>query len=155
MCGGSNEGGIVMDIISELKKILQARYGEEVRGSIHDAILKCWGNSEATLRKVQLAAQKALSAAEKALNSEQNAETSKDATKQLADTIESKIKNGFFKGEKGDKGDPGGVTTPTHGFINFEIDNDGNLYALYPENIQNVQFELDPDGNLSYEVKDV
>lgn len=41
-----------MNIVTELKKIMQAVYGEEVRGSIHDAILKCWGNSDATLRKV-------------------------------------------------------------------------------------------------------
>lgn len=143
-----------MNILTELKKIMQARYGEEVRGSIHDSILKCWGNSDATLRKVENAEKTATAAAESAVNSKQNAEAAKNATQQLADTIETKIKNGYFKGDKGERGDSG-ITTPTSGFINFEVDPDGNLYALYPENVENVKFELDADGNLSYEVKDV
>ena len=143
-----------MNILTELKKIMQARYGEEVRGSIHDSILKCWGNSDATLRKVENAEKTATAAADSAVNSKQNAEAAKNATQQMADTIETKIKNGYFKGDKGDRGDSG-ITTPTSGFINFEVDSDGNLYALYPENVENVKFELDADGNLSYEVKDV
>lgn len=143
-----------MNILTELKKIMQARYGEEVRGSIHDSILKCWGNSDATLRKVENAEKTATAAADSAVNSKQNAEAAKNATQQLADTIETKIKNGYFKGDKGDRGDSG-ITTPTSGFINFEVDSDGNLYVLYPENVENVKFELDADGNLSYEVKDV
>ena len=143
-----------MNILTELKKIMHARYGEEVRGSIHDSILKCWGNSDATLRKVENAEKTATAAADSAVNSKQNAEAAKNATQQLADTIETKIKNGYFKGDKGARGDSG-ITTPTSGFINFEVDSDGNLYALYPENVENVKFELDADGNLSYEVKDV
>lgn len=144
-----------MNIVTELKKIMQARYGEEVRGSIHDSILKCWGNSDATLRKVENAEKTVTAAAESAVNSKQNAEAAKNATQQIAETIETKIKNGYFKGDKGDKGDPGGITTPTNGFINFEVDENGDLYVLYPEDVENVKFELDADGNLSYEVKDV
>ena len=122
-----------MNIVTELKKIMQAVYGEEVRGSIHDAILK---------------------SAESATSSEQNAQAAKEATQQLANTIEDKISNGYFKGEKGDRGESG-TTTPTNGFINLEVDADGNLYAIYPDTVENVVFELDADGNLSYEVKDV
>ena len=134
-----------MNIVTELKKIMQAVYGEEVRGSIHDAILKCWGNSDATLRKVENAQKKAAASAESAISSEQNAQAAKDATQQLANTIEDK------KGERGESG----TTTPTNGFINLEVDADGNLYAIYPDTVENVVFELDADGNLSYEVKDV
>ena len=89
-----------MNIVTELKKIMQAVYGEEVRGSIHDAILKCWGNSDATLRKVENAQKKAAASAESAISSEQNAQAAKDATQQLANTIEDKISNGYFKGRK-------------------------------------------------------
>mgnify|MGYP004454378317 FL=1 len=143
-----------MNIVTELKKIMQAVYGEEVRGSIHDAILKCWGNSDATLRKVENAQKKAEASAESATSSEQNAQAAKEATQQLANTIEDKISNGYFKGEKGDRGESG-TTTPANGFINLEVDADGNLYAIYPDTVENVVFELDADGNLSYEVKDV
>lgn len=75
-----------MNIVTELKKIMQAVYGEEVRGSIHDAILKCWGNSDATLRKVENAQKKAAASAESAISSEQNAQAAKEATQQLANT---------------------------------------------------------------------
>lgn len=55
------------------------------------------------------------------------------------------------KGDKGDKGDRGdsGVTSPIAGFYTIYVDEDGNLWAVYPSADATPAFEYDSDtGNL-------
>lgn len=46
-------------------------------------------------------------------------------------------------GPKGDKGDTGGV-----GYVSFESDNDGHLYAVIAEGTDEISFRISDDGKL-------
>lgn len=46
-------------------------------------------------------------------------------------------------GPKGDKGDTGGI-----GYIFFESDNDGHLYVVIAEGIDEISFRISDDGKL-------
>ena len=47
------------------------------------------------------------------------------------------------KGDKGDKGDKGGI-----GYVFFESDNDGHLYVVIAEEIDEISFRISDDGKL-------
>ena len=58
------------------------------------------------------------------------------------------------KGDKGDKGDPGesGVTTPISGYVNFAVDEDGDLYVYHADGDVAPDFYYDSaTGNLYYD----
>ena len=58
------------------------------------------------------------------------------------------------KGDKGDKGDPGesGVMTPISGYINFAVDENGNLYVYHADGDTAPDFYYDSaTGNLYYD----
>lgn len=99
-------------------------------------------------------------------------QTAKDATEKanmagsaaekIAKEVETKLKNGELKGEKGDKGDTGekgatgesGVTMPANGMIALSGDENGNLWCYYPDADSPPQFETDDTGNIYYILPD-
>ena len=99
-------------------------------------------------------------------------QTAKDATEKanmagsaaekIAKEVETKLKNGELKGEKGDKGDTGekgatgesGVTMPANGMIALSGDENGNLWCYYPDADSPPQFETDDTGNIYYILSD-
>ena len=56
------------------------------------------------------------------------------------------------KGDKGDKGDTGasGITTPIRSFFTLAGDAEGNLYAYYNDTDYPPEFDVDADGNIYY-----
>ena len=84
------------------------------------------------------------------------------AAEKIAKEVETKLKNGELKGEKGDKGDTGekgatgesGVTMPANGMIALSGDENGNLWCYYPDADSPPQFETDDTGNIYYILPD-
>lgn len=99
-------------------------------------------------------------------------QTAKDATEKanmagsaaekIAKEVETKLKNGELKGEKGDKGDTGekgatgesGVTMPANGMIALSGDENGNLWCYYSDADNPPRFEKDETGNIYYILPD-
>lgn len=56
------------------------------------------------------------------------------------------------KGEKGDKGDRGdsGITAVTDGMYTLYVNSDGDLVAQYPDTADPPPLSIDDDGNLIY-----
>ena len=73
------------DISSFLKKILEAIYGEEVRGSIHDALAAMNKESSSAMEFAATAKDSAAASAGKAAQSETNAKASETAAEGYAD----------------------------------------------------------------------
>ena len=215
------------NITSYLTSILNARFGRDVRQTIHDAISAVnnsaegsaavaeekasEANTSAAAAKVsQTASEAARTRAEKAAdeaNKSKNAaiaaeqtatrkaneaavsantadeaeraatQTSNTAIQVLSDVVR-KIAEGFFNGPKGDKGDRGekgdqgekgdkgdqgekgdrgdsGIIVPTNGMFNLVGDEEGNLWAVFPDDSEGYpQFETDGDGNIYMIVSD-
>ena len=76
-----------------------------------------------------------------------NAEEAAEAAEQIKDTLEQKLQNGDFVGEKGEKGDRGdsGITVPISGLFTLSGDEEGNLWAYYADWDNPPQFEHDEE----------
>lgn len=87
----------------------------------------------------------------------ENAEEAAKAAEQIKDTLEEKLKNGDFVGEKGEKGDRGdsGITVPISGLFTLSGDEEGNLWAYYADGDNPPQFEYDEEtGDIYYIIEE-
>lgn len=111
--------------------------------------------------------EKSRAAAEKerqqtAKDATEKADMAGSAAEKIAKEVETKLKNGELKGEKGDKGDTGekgatgesGVTMPANGMIALDGDENGNLWCYYSDADNPPQFETDDTGNIYYILPD-
>ena len=58
------------------------------------------------------------------------------------------------RGEKGEKGDSGVVSEVDLGFFAMQIEDDGNLYIVTPDEQEPPAFSIDENGDLIYTVKE-
>lgn len=85
------------------------------------------------------------------------AEVAAEAAEQIKDTLEEKLKNGDFVGEKGEKGDRGdsGITVPISGLFTLSGDEEGNLWAYYADGDNPPRFEHDEEtGDIYYIIEE-
>ncbi len=95
--------------------------------------------------------------AEAAELSAKNAKTSQQNAQTIADSIQNKIETGYFKGDKGETGDPGesGVTISASGLISLSVDANGDLWVHTADDTANVPLEYDSaTGDLYYITED-
>ncbi len=87
----------------------------------------------------------------------EKAEEAAEAAEQIKDTLEEKLQNGDFAGEKGEKGDRGdsGITVPISGLFTLSGDEEGNLWAYYADGDNPPQFEHDEEtGDIYYIIEE-
>lgn len=87
----------------------------------------------------------------------EKAEEAAEAAEQIKDTLEEKLRNGDFVGEKGEKGDRGdsGITVPISGLFTLSGDEEGNLWAYYADGDNPPQFEYDEEtGDIYYIIEE-
>ena len=87
----------------------------------------------------------------------EKAEEAAEAAEQIKDTLEEKLQNGDFVGEKGEKGDRGdsGITVPISGLFTLSGDVEGNLWAYYADGDNPPQFEHDEEtGDIYYIIEE-
>lgn len=87
----------------------------------------------------------------------EKAEEAAEAAEQIKDTLEQKLQNGDFVGEKGEKGDRGdsGITVPISGLFTLSGDEEGNLWAYYADGDNPPQFEHDEEtGDIYYIIEE-
>ena len=85
------------------------------------------------------------------------AEVAAEAAEQIKDTLEQKLQNGDFVGEKGEKGDRGdsGITVPISGLFTLSGDEEGNLWAYYADGDNPPKFEHDEEtGDIYYIIEE-
>lgn len=163
------------DINQELQTILNAKYGEEVRTSIHDAIEHCYQDAGNMAEENLAAADQAIKAAQRADQAAKTAKESavkadaavvhvnntRESTEILKADLQEKLTSDYFKGAKGDKGDKGdqgesGVSAPSSGMFTLKLNSaTGELFAVYPEGEEAPSFRYDhTTGNLYYVIQE-
>ena len=129
----------------ELKRIVTA---DELPDVATDAAQQVHAEITGYLNDVRAAAEFANNKGQYAADKATEAEKAAINANSVAQSIIDMRDNGEFQGPPGEKGDKGdsGVTAPAKGFFALEVDSDGNLYANYGEDINNITFDYSSDN---------
>ena len=125
-------------------------------GDMTDAIVeRLTQEVGAVIVVAESAAAHANSAADNALTQALAAEEAASMAGNVAEDLISRRDAGEFKGEPGEPGQQGppgesGVVVPTSGMFTLAGDADGNLWAYYADGGDPPAFEVDEDGNIYY-----
>lgn len=134
--------------IGDLRRIVTS---DELDQQTLDVLQQVLADLEPTIKNTQSAAAYANDRGQYASVQGQSAEAAANTATAIAQDIIAMRDSGAFKGEQGPQGKQGvqgisGVVAPSAGMIALEVNSaTGDLYAVYPEAIGDIDFEYDSD----------